>query len=88
MLAVISMTPLLIGMAYAKDYEVKKAPGFWRHVRVRHNCLLSETTLRLRLRTHQEKYVTDAKVKIDYVMPAMPGMPAMNYKTDTEFQRL
>ena len=29
----------------------------------------------------------DAKVKIDYVMPAMPGMPAMNYKTDTD-QRL
>ena len=26
------------------------------------------------------KDVTDAAVAIDYVMPAMPGMPAMNYK--------
>ena len=28
------------------------------------------------------QYVTDATVKVDYSMPAMPGMPAMNYKTD------
>lgn len=27
------------------------------------------------------KAVTDAKVVIEYGMPAMPGMPAMNYKT-------
>jgi hypothetical protein len=27
-----------------------------------------------------DKDVTDATVAIDYVMPAMPGMPAMNYK--------
>lgn len=26
--------------------------------------------------------VTDAKVRVDYGMPAMPGMPAMNYKSD------
>lgn len=28
------------------------------------------------------KYVTDATVKVDYSMPAMPGMPAMNYKAN------
>ncbi len=27
--------------------------------------------------------VTDAKVVIEYSMPAMPGMPAANYKSDT-----
>jgi hypothetical protein len=28
----------------------------------------------------QGKPVTDAVVEVDYVMPAMPGMPAMKYK--------
>jgi hypothetical protein len=28
------------------------------------------------------KTVTDAKVVVEYSMPAMPGMPAMNYKSD------
>ena len=27
--------------------------------------------------------VTDAKVLVDYGMSAMPGMPAMNYKSET-----
>lgn len=30
--------------------------------------------------------VTDAEVKIAYSMPAMPGMPAMNYETETALQ--
>jgi hypothetical protein len=29
------------------------------------------------------KSVTDAQVAVDYGMPAMPGMPAMNYKANT-----
>jgi hypothetical protein len=28
--------------------------------------------------------VVDAAVIVEYSMPAMPGMPAMNYKTKTE----
>ena len=30
--------------------------------------------------------MTDAKVRIEYSMPAMPGMPAMNYKADAELK--
>jgi len=30
--------------------------------------------------------VTDAKVKVEYSMPAMQGMPAMDYKTDAELK--
>ena len=30
--------------------------------------------------------VADAKVSIDYGMPAMPGMGAMNYKTDASLK--
>ncbi len=32
------------------------------------------------------KAVIDAKVTVDYSMPAMPGMPAMNYKSEAEFK--
>jgi hypothetical protein len=28
--------------------------------------------------------VTDARVSVEYSMPAMPGMPAMNYSTKAE----
>lgn len=30
------------------------------------------------------KNIKDAKVSVNYSMPAMPGMPAMNYKTEAE----
>jgi hypothetical protein len=32
------------------------------------------------------KDVTDATVTVDYGMPAMPGMPAMNYKASTNLK--
>jgi hypothetical protein len=32
------------------------------------------------------KDITDALVAVDYGMPAMPGMPAMNYKADTSLK--
>jgi len=32
------------------------------------------------------KAVTDAKVLVEYSMPAMPGMPAMNYKADAQLK--
>ena len=32
------------------------------------------------------KPVTDARVTVEYSMPAMPGMPAMNYKSDAELK--
>jgi hypothetical protein len=32
------------------------------------------------------KAITDATVAVEYGMPAMPGMPAMNYKTDAQLK--
>jgi len=31
-------------------------------------------------------HARDAKVVVEYSMPAMPGMPAMNYKADAELK--
>ncbi|MEW6001672.1 MAG: FixH family protein, partial [Nitrospirota bacterium] len=32
------------------------------------------------------RYIKDAKVMVNYSMPAMPGMPPMNYKTEAELK--
>ncbi|KAF0145703.1 MAG: lipoprotein [Nitrospirae bacterium] len=88
-LAVIGMTLLLIaGVAYAKDYEVKKKAGDYDvTVKIDKNPpVVGDNNIEIEIKDASGKYVTDAKVKIDYVMPAMPGMPAMNYKTDAELK--
>ncbi|MBF0559149.1 MAG: FixH family protein [Nitrospirae bacterium] len=79
-LAVFFMT----GVVYAKGLEVKKKAGDY-NVEVRFDknpAVAGDNNLEIEIRDAAGKSVTDAKVKVDYSMPAMPGMPAMNYKTD------
>ncbi|MFA4828004.1 MAG: FixH family protein [Thermodesulfovibrionales bacterium] len=88
-IAVISLILLLIaGVAYAKDYEVKKKAGDYDvEIKIDKNPpVVGDNNIEIEIKDASGKYVTDAKVKIDYVMPAMPGMPAMNYKTDAELK--
>ena len=88
-LAVIGMALLLIaGLAYAKDYEVKKKAGDY-DVTVgidKNPPVVGDNNVNIKIKDASGKYVIDAKVKVEYSMPAMPGMPAMNYKTDTELK--
>ena len=81
---------LIVGIAYAKDYEVKKKAGEYDvEIKIDKNPpVVGDNNIGIEIKDASGKYVTDAKVKVEYSMPAMPGMPAMNYKTDTEFQRL
>ncbi len=44
--------------------------------------VVGDNNISIEIKDESGKYVTDAKVMVDYSMPAMPGMPAMNYKTD------
>jgi len=88
-LVVIGMTLLLIaGVAYAKDYEVKKKTGDYDvEIKIDKNPpVVGDNNIEIEIKDASGKYVTDAKVKVEYSMPAMPGMPAMNYKTDTELK--
>ncbi len=87
--AVMSLILLLIaGLAYAKGYEVKKKAGDYNvEIKIDKNPpVVGDNNIEIEIRDASGKYVTDAKVKIDYVMPAMPGMPAMNSKTDAELK--
>ena len=75
---------LIGGMVYAKDYEVKKkAGGYDVEIRIdKSQPVVGENNIEIGIKDTSGKYVTDAKVGVEYSMPAMPGMPAMNYKTE------
>lgn len=85
-LAVITMILLIVsGIAYAKDYEVKKKVGDYNvKVKIDKNPpVVGDNNIEIEIKDASGKYVTDAKVVVEYSMPAMQGMPPMNYKTDT-----
>jgi len=79
---------LAAGAAYAKGYEVQKKAGEY-DVTVaidRNPPVTGNNGISILVKDPAGKAVRDAAVKVEYSMPAMPGMPAMNYKTDTVLQ--
>ena len=79
---------LVCGAAYAKDYEVKKKAGDYDvEIRIDKNPpVVGKNNMGIEVKDKSGKYVTDAKVNVEYSMPAMAGMPAMDYKTDAELK--
>ncbi len=71
-------------LAYAGSYEVRKKAGEYDVVVTidKNPPVVGDNNMTVAVKDASGKDVTDAKVKVDYSMPAMPGMPAMNYKTD------
>lgn len=71
-----------MGLASAKDYEMtKKAGDYTVMVTIDKNPPVTGIN-KMIVSIHDAKGgVTDASVAVDYGMPAMPGMGAMNYKT-------
>lgn len=82
-IAVFAVVLLLIaGIAYAKEFKVKKDEGLYDiEARIDNNPpIVGNNNISIELKDKSGKYVTDAKVVVEYSMPAMPGMPAMYYK--------
>ena len=79
---------LTTGLAFAKDYEVtKKAEDYTVLVKIDKNPpVVGENNVTIEIKDAAGKSVTEAKVKLDYGMAAMPGMPAMSYKADAELK--
>jgi len=75
---------LLTGMAFAGDYQVTKKAGDLDVVVTidKNPPVVGDNKVTVALKDSAGKPVTDAKVRVDYSMPAMPGMPAMNYKSN------
>jgi nitrogen fixation protein FixH len=88
-LVVIMLTLLLVtGVAFAKNYEANKKAGDYDVTMVidKNPPVVGDNAVTVTVKDQAGKVVNDAKVVIDYSMPAMPGMPAMNYKTDAQLK--
>ena len=86
-LAIFAMVLFLIaGVVYAKDYEVSKKAGDYNVlIKIDKNPpIAGENNLEIAITDASGKAVTDAKIVLNYTMPAMAGMPAMSYKADAE----
>jgi len=77
---------LAFGLSYAKDFTVtKKAGNYMVQVRMDKNPpITGKNNTEIGIKDAAGADVIDAVVIVEYSMPAMPGMPAMNYKTKTE----
>ncbi|MBF0338908.1 MAG: FixH family protein [Nitrospirae bacterium] len=77
---------LVTGVGFAKDLEVeKKAGDYTIKIKMDNNPpIVGDNNIVIEVKDATGKAVADAKVLVDYSMPAMPGMPAMNYKTDAK----
>ena len=75
---------VLAGAVYASGLEVQKKAGDY-NVEVRFDKNPPSTGnngVEIAISDASGKSVTDAKVMVSYSMPAMSGMPAMNYRTE------
>ena len=79
---------MVFGIVYAKDYEVKKKAGDYDvEAKIDRNPpVVGDNHITVEVKDAAGKTVTDAKVVVEYSMPAMPGMPPMNYKTDADLK--
>lgn len=79
---------LMAGIAYAKEYEITKKAGEYNvAVRIDRNPpIVGENSMSIEITDASGHHARDAKVIVEYSMPAMPGMPAMNYKADAELK--
>lgn len=80
---------LSAGIVWAKGYEIQKKAGDLNIVveMERKPAVMGENGIVVTVRDAAGKEVTDAGVKVEYSMPAMPGMPPMNYGSVLALQK-
>ncbi len=72
------------GLAIAKDFEVTKKAGDYTVVVTidKDSPTTGDNNLSVSVKDGAGADVPDAKVSVEYSMPAMPGMPPMKYNTN------
>jgi hypothetical protein len=75
---------LFTGVAFAADYQAtSKAGDFVVVLTIDKNPpVVGKNNATIAIKDGSGQPVTDASVRLEFGMPAMPGMPAMNYKAD------
>ncbi len=82
-LLVVMVVLFAAGAAYAKGLVITKTVGGLGITikMAKSPPVVGDNNIKVIL-TEKGAPVTDARVKVNYSMPAMPGMPAMNYSAD------
>ena len=72
----------------AKGYEITKPAGEYNVTITldKNPPVAGENQMTIMLKDSSGKEVTDATVKVEYTMPAMPGMPAMHYTAEPKIK--
>jgi len=76
------------GYADAKNFEAVKKSGDYSVAIAMDKASpgVGQNNIQAVIKDKQGKTVTDAAVVFEYSMPAMPGMPAMNYKANAKLE--
>jgi hypothetical protein len=79
-----SVFTLLVGTAWGKNYEIiKKVDDYTVKLTIDKNPpIVGNNNLSITIQDGAGKNITDAKVKVEYSMPPMSGMPPAKYKAD------
>ena len=78
---------LMAGVVYAANTITKKAGDYAVQVTMDKNPpVTGKNNVDVAITDKSGKAVTDAKVVVEYSMPAMSGMPAANYKANAELK--
>jgi hypothetical protein len=79
-----SILVLFVGTAWGKNYEItKKVDDYTVKIEIDKNPpIVGNNNLSITIQDASGKSITDAKVKVEYSMPPMSGMPPMKYKAD------
>ena len=78
---------LMVGVAFAANTITKKVGDYTLDFTVDKNPpVTGKNNVDVALKDKSGAAVTDAKVVVEYSMPAMSGMPPMNYKSTAELK--
>jgi len=87
-LTIVLVLFLMAGVASAGGYEITKKAGEYDVTAVldRNPPVAGNNEINLVIKDSSGNVVKDAQVKIEYSMPAMPGMPPMRHKISATLQ--
>jgi hypothetical protein len=83
---ILTMFLLSTGVTFSKNIEIEKVVDDYKvQVSIDKNPpVVGENNIDVRIRNNSGDIINDAQVMVFYSMPAMPGMPAMNYNIEAK----
>ena len=76
---------VVVGLSYAAGPEfTQKAGSYNVTAKFERDPSVGNNNVEIAVTDATGARITDAAVKVEYSMPAMPGMPAVNYKANAE----